>query len=94
MEISGYPVRNSQVIWQNIDDNVVIADPDGGTLRILNETAGFIWSLVDGTKTTEDIIPDLCERFDVEPEQARADVLAFCQELIQAELLHVQDKSN
>ncbi len=94
MEIIGCPVRANRVVWQNIDGEVVIADIDGSTIRILNETASLIWALADGTRQTEDIVPEVCDKFEVTPEQARADVMEFCQELLQAGLISMKEGSN
>ena len=93
MEIEEYPIRDEQVVWQNVGDEVVIADIEGNTLRILNETAGFIWTLADGTRKIEDIAREVFDRFDVTPEQARADVIEFCQELLQSGLIKFEDDS-
>ena len=87
MNIAGCPTRNDRVVWQNVGDEVVIAEREGNIIRILNETAAFIWDLADGTTRMEDIIPRVCDRFEVTSEQAMVDVTEFCQELSQAGLI-------
>lgn len=94
MEIMGCPTRVERVVWQTVGDEVVILDTDSSTIRILNETAGFIWALADGRKKIEDIVPDVCDRFEVTPGEAKADVVEFCEELLQAGLISMKDGSH
>ena len=94
MEITGYPVRNTKVVWKNLDGDVVIADREGSTLRMLNKTASLIWMLADGTRQIEDIVPEVCNNFETTPEQALIDVKEFCQELLQAGLISVKGNSH
>jgi hypothetical protein len=89
MEITGYPVQNDRVVWKNIDGEVVIVEPESSHIRILNGTASLIWTLADGTRQTKDFVPVICGEFDVTPEEARADVMEFCQELLQAGLINM-----
>jgi hypothetical protein len=93
MQITAYPVRVDQVVWQNIDGEVVIVDPESSTMRILNKTASLIWSLADGTRQTEGIIAEVCRVFDVDEEQARADVDEFCRELLEAGLIGISESA-
>jgi hypothetical protein len=91
MGMTGYLFRNNRVVWKNIDGEVVIADMEGCTLRTLNKTASLIWILADGTRRIEDIVLGICDKFETTPEQARADVTEFCQELLQAGLISVNE---
>jgi hypothetical protein len=93
MEITGCPVRNERVVWKNIDGEVVIADMEGSTIRMLNKTAGLIWASADGTRRIEDIVAEVYDKFEITPEQARADVMEFCRELLQAGLISMKEGS-
>jgi len=94
MKITGCPVRTNRVVWKNIDGEVVIADMEGSTVRILNKTAGLIWTLADGTKKVEEMVPEVCDKFEVTPKQAHTDVMEFCQELLQAGLISMKEGSH
>lgn len=43
----------------------------------LNETGAFIWELIDGKRTIDEIAEAVAGEFDTEPEQALADVTAL-----------------
>jgi hypothetical protein len=81
------PVRDKQVVWRDIAGEVVIAERDGRTVHVLNKTASLIWTLADGTRHTEDIVAEVCNKFEVAPEQARLDVSEFCQQLLEVGLI-------
>ena len=67
-------VRDEDVIWRRIDEKIVLIGKDGLVIHVLNKTAARIWELCDGTNNTDEISADLCELFDVLPEEANADV--------------------
>lgn len=53
----------------------------------LNETASFIWNLIDGRTTFGDIVAAVSSEFDVEPETADADARQFIAALEEAGLI-------
>jgi len=87
----GYPARSERLVWRDIAGEVVIVDQDDGTIRTLNKTASYIWTLADGTRTTTDIVDSLAERYEVTPEQARVDASEFLRELVDTGLIAVRD---
>jgi hypothetical protein len=86
MAIKGCPVRKSHVVWRDIAGEVVIAERNS-TLHVLNRTASLIWSLADGSRQMEEIISEICNRFEVTREEALLDAEEFCHELLQAGLV-------
>ena len=82
-----YIARNEDVIWRDIAGEIVIAERDNKTIRVLNKTASLIWSLADGNKQIEDLAMAVFNRFDVTSEKARADTEEFCQQLLVAGLI-------
>jgi coenzyme PQQ biosynthesis protein PqqD len=69
-------------------------EPDGSAMLLvpegalaLNAAAAATLSLVDGTRTVDDIVAALVAQFDVTPEQARADVEALFERLCERRLL-------
>ncbi len=93
MEITGCIIRNEGVVWRDISGEVVIAEKDNSTIHVLNKTASLIWTLADGTKQMEDLATAVCNRFDVTPEQARAETEEFCKQLLGAGLVWLKDVS-
>ncbi len=88
------PVRTNNVVWRDIAGEVVIAERDNRTIRILNKTASLIWTLADGTRKVETITTEVCNKFEVTPEQARTDVEEFCQQLLDAGLINMNHSSH
>jgi len=93
MVIAGYPVRDEGVVWRDIAGEVVIAERDNTTVRVLNGTASAVWILADGTRQVEDIIDEICNRFDVTRVEARTDAEEFYRQLLNAGLVSLQDHS-
>jgi hypothetical protein len=81
-----YLKRSEEYIWRDIGGEVVILNDEGTQVCLLNKTAAQIWTLLDGTKTLEEIAAQICERFEVSPDEAREDVQDFVQQLTQAHL--------
>jgi hypothetical protein len=48
---------------------------------VLNDAARFIWELLAEDRALPDLVSAMVERFDVDEDQARADVAAFVDEL-------------
>ena len=53
----------------------------------LTPVADFIWERLDGQKTLGDILEEILAEFNVEKEQAKADLLEFIDELDKEELI-------
>jgi hypothetical protein len=62
-----------------------LADLDD--LLVLNEVAAWIWDRLDGDRTADDIVAELCAGFDVSADVARGDVRDFIRELAEADLI-------
>jgi coenzyme PQQ biosynthesis protein PqqD len=67
------------------DGSAMLLVPEGAL--VLNAAAAATLSLVDGTRTVDDIVAALVAQFDVTPEQARADVEALFERLCERRLL-------
>jgi hypothetical protein len=93
MAVTGYLTRDKGVVWRDIAGEVVIAEMDNSRVRVLNRTASQIWILADGTRRVGDIISELCNRFQVTPEQARVDAEDFCNQLLEAGLASLKSAS-
>ncbi len=84
------PRQSEDVIWRNIAGEVVIADRDNGTIRVLNKTASAIWCLLDGRNDISNVASKLSDTFNTEPDVAERDSLDFCQQLLDGGLLSVK----
>lgn len=88
-----YPKRREDNIWRDIGGEVVILDEDDTQVCLLNKTAALIWTLADGTRTLAEIAESICQRFEVSPQEAVADVQEFSAQLLEADLVEFLGRS-
>ena len=55
---------------------------DMNYLYTLNSTAARIWQLIDGVNSLEDIHQQICQKFDVDPLQAKSDLEEVIQDFL------------
>jgi hypothetical protein len=80
--------QNRDVQGTNMDDGeTVLLDLSTGRYYTLNRVGSLIWDQCTGSNTISDIHSILCDRFDVAPERALADLISLVNDLIQEGLL-------
>jgi PqqD family protein of HPr-rel-A system len=77
----------SGLIWRIVDDNIVVVSPTVGDVHVLSPTGSVIWQMLAEQQTLDAITAHIVENFEVEPEQAQNDIMAFIQELTAMGLL-------
>ena len=87
MSDQSMPQRHPNAIFRSVDGEGVVVLPGVGEVKVLNPAGALIWQHLDGKKTVQEIAQAVTEEFEVEPDSARADVLAFVQELEEREML-------
>ncbi|MGC1121672.1 MAG: PqqD family protein [Candidatus Methanofastidiosia archaeon] len=76
------PKKAERLITREEDESLLIFDPDTGSIKVLNETAGTIWNSIDGNISVRDIIEDIIkENPDEDEQRIREDVVRFLKEL-------------
>ena len=81
--------KDPETICRMIDNELVVVPlgedvdvKDLGFFYILkNKTATYIWELIDGEKSVEQIKEAIIKRFQVKPKKAESDILSFLNEL-------------
>ena len=86
-----YPMQSSRTAWRVYDGEAVILCSDDSTLNTLNAVGTLIWESADGKIPVRTIVATICEQFDVEPERAERDTLAFLAELRERGLLTITE---
>lgn len=89
ISLDSCPRRSEDVVWRMIDDEVVILTADGREIHTLNKVGSIIWELADGTRSIIEIVHSIYERFDVDFEVAKVDVLEFVAQLVDKNLLYI-----
>ncbi len=67
-------LRHDGLIWRRAGDELIALDLDSSQYFTANESAAVVWDALADGATREELVSVLCERFDVEPEVAQADV--------------------
>jgi hypothetical protein len=76
----------------SIEGETVLLDLSTGRYYTLNHLGSVIWEHCARQSTIRDIHADLCNRFEVAPEQALNDLVALIDQLIQEGLLQQERK--
>ncbi len=67
-------LRNTTVLWRELDGEAILLDPKEGCSYNLNNVGTLIWKMLDGEHTTADIAKAVCELYEVEYERALHDI--------------------
>jgi hypothetical protein len=63
----------NEYILVPVTDNIA----DMNSVYTLNDTGAFIWELIDGKRTVEELIIAMTKEYDIDNETASTDVLDF-----------------
>ncbi len=86
--------RCKEVIFSQLDDELLAVDSKKGFCYSLNETAGLIWEWMREPITLKEICIRLGEKFDVSRAQCLEEVTALLQGLYQAGLVKVSHEDS
>lgn len=80
-------LRDSDVIWRAVEDEVIVLDRRGWSYISINDSGSILWPrLVEGA-TRPELASALVEAFGIEPDRAQADVDAFVGALAEHDLI-------
>jgi hypothetical protein len=86
-----YLTQSPRTAWRVYDGEAVVLWPDDSTLNTLNAVGTLIWESADGKSPLSAIVARICEEFDVDPERAEQDTMAFTAKLRARGLLTVSE---
>ena len=81
--------KSDNLIFREIDGEVVIITNDGSHIHMLNETATLIWNCSNKRTSIGQIITEMCEQYDVDEDTASRDVLETIKSLSEKNLIRV-----
>ena len=88
-----YIARSSAIAARALAGEMMIMNSADSTFFTLNEVATAIWQAADGrTPLSEIVRGQVCEQFDVDPDEAQADAEQFVAELSGHGILLVSDQ--
>lgn len=74
METKTLPIRKKDVIWREVDGEIVIISSDSKRMHVLNETASMIWLLLDGNHDQDSIAVAVTAEFGESIEAVKKDL--------------------
>ena len=81
--------RGEDVVFQQIDDELLAVDGQAGVCYSLNESAGRVWSLIATPASLAAICAQLRQEYDVDEETCLREVTAVVRQLADAKLVRV-----
>lgn len=75
---------------ESYEGETIVVEPEESVMHALTGVGPFLWERMDGTTSLEALAAALVERYEVELPQAREDVLAFADRLLQSGLLELE----
>ena len=87
-----YISRSSAIAARMLAGEMMVMNSADSTFFTLNPVATAIWQAADGRTPLREIVREqVCEQFDIEPEQAQVDAEQFVTELSSHGILMVSD---
>ncbi|MBI5633653.1 MAG: PqqD family protein [Nitrospirae bacterium] len=85
-------VKNKDIVTRKITDELFIVPVRGKLADLqriftLNPVAEYIWHSLDGKTSIDDIRKGIIAAYEVDEEQANADIVDFVTELLEADLI-------
>jgi PqqD family protein of HPr-rel-A system len=78
----GRPVANPEIAVDQEDDGALLFHPETGEVQLLNTTGAYLFGLLDGSRSRDDLVDCLVRQFEIEDRQtAENDVDEFLKEL-------------
>ena len=87
IELDAVFCKNDKVVSRKIADELILVPirqsvADMESLYTLNDVGARVYELIDGERTVSQIRDAIVEEFEVEKEQAEADVMEFLKQLV------------
>jgi hypothetical protein len=80
--LMAHPRRHPDTAFRQIgDEGGLVVLPGRAEVKVLNPVGIAVFSLLDGSRDLDTLAAAVAEEFEIEPAQAREDVVAFLTEL-------------
>jgi hypothetical protein len=84
------PQKTESLLERDIGDEVVVMSPEGNVLHTFEGSAHFIWNMIDGARTVDDILAGITGEYQVETSAARSDLEKFLADLQGLALINIK----
>ncbi len=90
-EGSRFEICTPKIIHEIIDGEVVIANLDNGNYYSLENVAAYIWCLLEGSHTEDEVVEGVANRYGVDRKNVEASARSFIGELKKEELISASE---
>ena len=81
-------VRNSEVVWNTVDQEIVILDISSGTYYGLNKTAAEIWIFLEKPRSEHEVMSHMHQTFSgTEEKKLDEDIITLLEDLLSKDLV-------
>ena len=77
----------ADVLWQQVDDEVVVLDAAAGEYRGLNDVGSRMWMALEESPDVATAYEQLCELYEIDQDTLRRDLAVFIERLIATGML-------
>ncbi|ARP44576.1 coenzyme PQQ biosynthesis protein PqqD (plasmid) [Geobacillus thermodenitrificans] len=85
--MSKIPEYSLDVIFRKFNGKALISKPGQRNAYMLNDVSWRIWELIDGKRTSEEIIDIIANEFNASREEVSSDYYKLQEELVKYELI-------
>ena len=64
------PIANPEIVVDPEDDGTLLFHPDTGEVQVLNDTGAYLFGLLDGSHSREDLVECLTREYEIGDRQA------------------------
>lgn len=86
-----YRVSGPRVIFENVDNELILVHMERGTYYSTDEVGALMWAMIESGASAEDLRAALDARYDANPETIADAVAEFLARLLREELVTVED---
>ena len=92
MNLKIIPFKNKSILYRREKDKTVLLNEISGSPYYLESTGSYIWNIIDGKKSLEDILDELIHNFDSDEKVIKTDLIEFITELLDNQIITVKKK--
>jgi hypothetical protein len=86
--------RTDDLVWRELDDEVVLLDLRSSLYLTLNRTGRLMWERLAEPTTAARLTAVVAESYSLPPAEAAADVVAFLESLVARQLVELVAKAD
>lgn len=90
LTLNSHVVLKQNLLWNEVGEEVVMLDPEGGAYRTFDAIGSRIWKQLSAPVEIASMCERLEQQYNAPPGVVQRDVLAFLNELLKKNLIQVQ----